>query len=149
MLDYDFDSSVGFWIATANQAYMRLFHDRLAPHGITFRQAQVLGWLAVDGPMSQTSLASRMLVEPPSLVGILDRAEEAGLIERRPCADDRRVKFIHAMPTAKRVWKKIADVGREIRKQATDGMTPSEVETLHRLLQKVKENVSQETSVTA
>lgn len=142
MLQYDFDESIGYWIATAHQSYMRLFNERLAPFGITYRQAQVLGWLAADGPMSQTDLAARMLIEPPSLVGILDRAEHAGLIERRACPEDRRRKLVHTLPAAERVWNRIAQVGREIRRQAVQGMTVDEVETLRTLLAKVRENVA-------
>jgi MarR family transcriptional regulator for hemolysin len=142
MLQYDFEDSVGYWLASAHHSYMRVFNERLEPHGITFRQAQLLGYLAVDGPMSQSELASRMMIEPPSLVGILDRAEEAGLIERRGCSDDRRRKLIHPMPAAEEVWTKIVACGREIRRQAVEGLNPEEVETLRHLLAKVRENVT-------
>ncbi|MCO6044531.1 MarR family transcriptional regulator [Aeoliella sp. ICT_H6.2] len=143
MLRYDFDDSVGYWITSSHQAYMRAFNDRLEPHGITFRQAQLLAFLAMEGrPLSQTELAARMLIEPPSLVGILDRAEEAGLIERRCCDQDRRRKLIHILPTAQKVWKQIAKCGREIRQQAVKGLSEDEVKTLRYLLDKVRENVS-------
>src|SRR5688572_9141763 len=74
MLDYDFPSSIGYWLITTHQGYLRAFNEKLAPEGITYRQAQVLGWLAAEGPLTQTELAARMLIEPPTLVGILDRA---------------------------------------------------------------------------
>ncbi|WP_425399785.1 MarR family winged helix-turn-helix transcriptional regulator [Aeoliella sp.] len=148
MLQYDFDESIGYWLCCAHQAYMRTFNERLEPHGITYRQAQLLAFLAMDGPLSQTELAARMLIEPPSLVGILDRAEEAGLIERRSCNQDRRRKLIHTLPAAEKVWKKIAECGRGIREQATAGLTEEEVQTLRHLLDKVRENVtSDETAI--
>lgn len=146
MLEYDFEASVGYWLVTAHQAYMRAFNEKLEPHNITFRQAQLLGYLAAEGPMSQTDLAARMLIEPPSLVGILDRAEEAGLIERRSCPDDRRRKLIHTRPAAEKVWSKIVQCGREIRRQAVEGLTKQEVETLRILLAKVRENVASDAS---
>lgn len=142
MLNYDFEASVGYWITTTNQAYLRIFNERLEPHNITFRQAQMLGCLAVEGPMSQIELAARMMIEPPSLVGILDRAENAGLIERRPCPDDRRRKLIHPLPEAEKMWEQIADCGRQVRRQATHGMSDEEVQTLRRLLEKVRQNVA-------
>lgn len=142
MLNYDFEESVGYWITTANQAYLRVFNERLEPTGISFRQAQLLGFLASEGPMSQIDLASRMMIEPPSLVGILDRAEEAGLIERRPCPDDRRRKLIHPLPEAEEMWEQIAECGRQVRRQAVHGMSAEEVQTLRKLLEKVRENVA-------
>ena len=142
MLEYDFDNSVGIWIHLANHAYMRLLTERLARYDITYRQAQVLGYIAMHGPMSQTDLATYMNIEPPSLVGILDRAEEAQLIERRPCPEDRRVKHIHVLPTAKKTWKNIVKCATEVRQQAIQGISESEVRTLRRLLEKVQQNVS-------
>jgi MarR family transcriptional regulator for hemolysin len=141
MLQYDFSESIGFWLTGTHQAYMRAFQERLAPHGITYRQAQVLGWLALEGPLSQTDLAARMLIEPPSLVGVIDRMQQAGLLERRPCDQDRRKKLIHTLPAAERAWAPIVECGHSMRSQAAQGLSEREVATLKRLLKKVKENV--------
>ncbi len=147
---YDFQESLGYWIVVAHQAYIRAFQERLAPFGITYRQAQVLGWLELEGPMSQTDLATRMLIEPPSLVGVLDRMEQAGLIERRACGQDRRKKLVHARAEANAMWEHIAECGREMRRQAATGLSPKEVATLKRLLGKVRDNVSlSETAATS
>lgn len=141
MLNYDFEESVGFWLATAHQAYMRSFQQQLAPHGLTFRQAQVLGWLAARGPLSQRELAEQMLIEPPNLVGVLDRMEQAGLVERRPCDTDARKKLVHPLPPAKKEWRKIADCGRRVRAQATAGLSRSEQARLKELLGRVRMNL--------
>jgi MarR family transcriptional regulator for hemolysin len=142
MLDYDFQNSIGYWLITTHQAYLRALNEKLVPQGITFRQAQVLGWLAVEGPLTQTELASRMLIEPPTLVGILDRAEQAGLIKRLVSTTDRRSKEVHLLPGAATLWEKIVECGREMRSQAINGLSPQEIETLIQLLEKVRNNVS-------
>lgn len=142
MLQYDFEESVGYWLLLAQQAYMREFNSRLAPHGITYRQMQVLGWLALEGELTQADLAARMFIEPPSLVGVLDRMERSGWIARRACPDDRRKKWIVAQPAAEQAWKKITACGRELRRQATTGMSKAEVATLRKLLARVRANVS-------
>ena len=95
MLKYDFEESLGYWLTMTHHAYMRAFNEELAPQGITYRQAQVLAWLALEGPLAQSDLASRMLIEPPSLVGTLDRMEASGLLQRRPCPCDGRKKLVH------------------------------------------------------
>jgi MarR family transcriptional regulator for hemolysin len=141
LLSYDFQQSLGYWLMMAQHAYMRAFTDQIAPHGITYRQAQVLGWLALEGPLSQAELAGRMLIEPPSLVGVLDRMSEGRLIERRSCPDDRRKNLIHPLPAAEEVWTKLAECGRHIREQARQGMSDEEVETLKRLLNRMRQNV--------
>src|SRR6185295_6408164 len=106
-LPYDFEQSVGCWLTRTSQAYERALNNELAPAGITFRQVQVLGWLAYQEELSQSELADRMHVEPPTLVGILDRMERDGWISRHDCPTDRRKKLIHAEAQAEPVWAEI------------------------------------------
>ena len=142
MLDYDFENSIGYWIITAHQSYLRAMNEKLAPHGITFRQAQVLGWLAAEGELTQRELAARMLIEPATLVGILNRAEHAGLIKRHVNHSDRRYNQIQLLPGAQGAWQRMVECGREMRAQATSGLSEEEISTLIQLLQKVRNNVS-------
>ena len=148
MLEYDFEQSIGHWLTMSTQSYHRAFQELIAPFGITYRQAQVLGWLALEDEMSQTQLAARMMIEPPTLAGILDRMERSGWIVRRVCRDDRRRKWICAGPEAEPVWEKIAECGHRIRARATRGMTDDEVRQLKRLLGQVARNVSDEEAAT-
>lgn len=141
MLQYEFEESVGYWLAVAHHSYFRALSARLAPLGITYRQAQILGWLAIERQLTQADLASRMLVEPPSLVGVLDRMERSGWIMREACATDRRKKWIRALPAATAIWEQIADCGRQQRAQATAGMEPHEAAALRQLLQKLMSNL--------
>lgn len=147
MLQYDFDKSLGYWLMTTWHLYQRTFNEEIAPHGITFRQCQVLGYLALDGPLSQCQLAERMHIEPPTLVGILDRMERDGWIRRVVSEDDRRRKLIHPTQAAEPVWSKIAECGRRARARAAHGLTQQEQRTLHRLLLRVQQNLSPESSV--
>lgn len=140
---YDFESSVGYWITITSHYYQRTLNDELAPYGITFRQFQVLAWLAYDGDLSQTELARRMMVEPPTLVGILDRMQREGWIDRRSCALDRRRKQVALRPAAAPVWSKVVRCLAQIRHQATKGMSPQEVATLKNLLAKVYSNLGE------
>lgn len=142
MLQHDFEESVGYWLTMANQAYHREFSARIAPHGITYRQAQVLAWLAVEQRLTQAELASRMFIEPPSLVSVLDRMEASGWISREPCCEDRRRKWIVPQPAVQPVWKQITKIARQLRSEAVEGLTKREIATLRRLLSRVKKNVS-------
>lgn len=146
MLEYDFENSVGFWIMTAAHEYQRAINEELAPTGITYRQCQVLGFLALEGPLAQAELADRMHLEPATLVGILDRMERDGWIKRLACRDDRRRKLIHPQPSAKPVWTKIVACVKRVRARATQDMKASELATLKRLLTRVRKNLDQSLS---
>lgn len=142
MLQYDYQESVGYWITMAYNAYLDVFKESLDPYGITYRQAQILGWLAVRGPLSQAELAGLMMIEPPSLVGTLDRMEAIGLLERKSCPSDRRKNLVHALPAADGMWGQIAACGRTVRAKATQGLSPEEVATLRDLLERVRTNLA-------
>jgi MarR family transcriptional regulator for hemolysin len=139
---YDFEESVGYWMVLASQAFQNSLTEALAPHGITYRQCQVLGWLAVEGELSQVDLASRMMIEPATLVGVLDRMERDGLICRTSAATDRRRKMICASSEAQEVWAKVACCAREVRARAVEGLTASQVKVLIRTLRTVLGNLS-------
>ncbi|QDS99146.1 MarR family winged helix-turn-helix transcriptional regulator [Adhaeretor mobilis] len=141
-MKYDFEESVGVWLTLAHQSYSRAIAERLLPHGITFRQAQVLGFLELDGPQTQSELAGKMMIEPPSLVGVLNRMERSGLVERQCCPDDRRCNSIHLLPSAEALWQQVAECARQVRTAAVRGMSGAEIAQLKRLLTKVNENVS-------
>jgi MarR family transcriptional regulator for hemolysin len=147
VLKYDFEESIGYWICATHHAFMGALRDQLAPHGITFRQAEVLGLLALEGPLSQADLANRMMIEPPSLVGTLDRMEASGLLERKPCAEDRRKNLIHVLPAAERMWDRIASCARQVRAQATEGLSHEEINSLKELLERVRDNFAAQVTV--
>ncbi|HUS39423.1 MAG: MarR family transcriptional regulator [Pirellulales bacterium] len=139
---YNFEESVGYWLTMATQAYHRAVADELAPHGITFRQAQVLGWLALEGDLSQSELAQRMMVEPPTLVSILDRMERHGWIGRRACQSDRRRKYVHLNAAAEPGWDRVLESARKIRAKATEGLSQRQVEALKESLRIVHQNLA-------
>ena len=140
-MHHDFEQSIGYWLTLTTQAYHRAVIDELVPHGITYRQSMVLGWLALEGELSQTELAAKMMVEPPTLVGILDRMERDGWITRHHCPNDRRKNLIRANPAAEPVWEKILECGARVRAQATAGLSERQLDTLKRLMRRVQKNL--------
>lgn len=141
MQQYDFEESVGYWITMTSHSYQDALNQELIPYGITFRQFQVIGWLVYEGPLSQVELAERMMIEPPTLVRILDRMERDLWIKRESDPDDRRRKVVKVLPEAKPVWSQMVACLKRLRKKATQGMTATDVETLKSLLMRVQENL--------
>jgi MarR family transcriptional regulator for hemolysin len=142
VLQHDFEQSIGYWLTITTQAYHRAVSDELVPHGVTYRQSMVLGWLALEVELTQTELANKMMVEPPTLVGILDRMERDGWISRHNCPSDRRKNLIRANPAAEPVWEKIIECAMRVRARATEGLSERQLATLKRLLRKVGKNLT-------
>jgi MarR family transcriptional regulator, transcriptional regulator for hemolysin len=147
MTDYDFDESLGYWLTITTQAWHRVLTDRLAPDGITYRQMHVIGWLKHDGELSQAELARKMMIEPPTLVRILDRMEAADLLRRIDDPVDRRRRNLRLTARAEPIWERITECARELRTTAATGLSPAEVDQLMRLLQKVHANLGVEEAV--
>lgn len=145
MLQYDFEESIGYWLTITTQAYQRALNEELLPHGLTVRHLQVLGWLALEGDLTQSEMACRLMIEPPSLVGILDRMERAGWINRVASADDRRKKYIRLRPEAEPVWNRSVECARRLRERATATLSEDEQRLLKDCLRRVH-NQLQETS---
>jgi MarR family transcriptional regulator for hemolysin len=143
VLEYDFENSVSYWVCQASHALQRAFNEELAPQGVTFRQAQVLGCLALEGRLPQTDLAERMRIEPPTLVGILDRMERDGWIRRVNDKTDRRKKLVEALPAATPAWTKIITVASRVRSRATRGLTANQLTQLKKLLSLVQANLQE------
>jgi MarR family transcriptional regulator, transcriptional regulator for hemolysin len=131
---FDFETSLGYWLTVTTQAIHRALNDELAPTGITYRQSQVIGWLKLEGELPVGELAARMTIEPPTLVGILDRMERMGWIVRDECASDRRRKLIRLTAAAEPVWEQIVECCLRVRRTATAGLTSDQNEMLLALL---------------
>jgi DNA-binding MarR family transcriptional regulator len=61
-----------------------------APHGLPTGSLTVLALIAANPGSSQTALAGRAGLNKSALVGIVDRLEQRGLVERDRAASDRR-----------------------------------------------------------
>jgi MarR family transcriptional regulator for hemolysin len=144
VLEFDFESAPGHWICMTAHAFQKAINDELAPQGITYRQVQVLAWLALAGPQPQRELAERMRIEPPTLVGILDRMERDGWIERTGCEEDRRKKLIRPSRAAGPVWSKIVAGAERVRQQATRGLSQKQLDSLREILGVMRENLGVE-----
>lgn len=142
MLRYDYEESIIYWIIVTSHLMQRVFNDELAPHGVTYRQAEVLGWLALEGSeLSQAELARRMQLAAPTLGGIVDRMERDGWIARRTCPEDRRKILLSPAPRVEPVWESILSVGHRLRAQATRGLSAEQVRQFLESLAVVHENL--------
>ncbi len=141
MLPYDFEESIGYWLTVVTQAYHRALNERLVPCGITYRQSHVLGWLMLEGELTQGELARRMMIEPPTLVRILDRMESLGWIHRQDCPGDRRRKLIRLTDAAEPAWEKMVSCMRQVRQVAGQGLNADEHYVLKDILRRLNENL--------
>jgi MarR family transcriptional regulator, transcriptional regulator for hemolysin len=141
VLQFDFENSLGYWICSTAHAFRRSLNAELEKQGITFRQWEVLAWIALEGELSQVELADRLGIEAPTLVGILDRMERDGWLDRYSCPTDRRKKRIRATDKAETVWAKMVDCAHKVRSEARDGLSETELKQLKSTCERIRTNL--------
>src|SRR5436190_23984777 len=87
--------SVGFLISQLGFFSSKRFAEALAPLEIGPRDFLLLRFVAASAGQAQQALAERLGVPPSRMVALVDELESAGLVERRPDAEDRRVRGLH------------------------------------------------------
>lgn len=147
MLRFDFNESVGYWIFATAHSLSCAMNEELQAHGITRRQWEVLAWISYAGELSQAKLAENMGIEAPTLVGVLDRMERDGWIQRIPSPTDRRKKIIRPTEKVEPVWSQMISCGLQVRARATNGLSEQQLATLREILGIMRSNLSVEPPV--
>lgn len=89
-----FSQSLPMMLYRTLDAVMPRFREIFKAFGITEQQWRVLRVLSDIDAIPLGQLADITLIPAPSLVGIVDRLQTAGLVERRPGKGDRRVVLV-------------------------------------------------------
>jgi DNA-binding MarR family transcriptional regulator len=79
-------------------------------------------------------------LEPITLCRIVDRLEEAGLVERTRDPQDRRAWRLHVTAKAQPLVEKLQAVGAMLVDQAFAGIDPKDIEIARKVLAQAREN---------
>jgi len=131
-----------FEIAETAHAMRRSFDRRASSLGVTRAQWKVLFRLWRYPGLRQVELAEMLDVEPITLSRIVDRLEEAGLVERTADPTDRRAWRLQVTEKAKPLVAKLKALGTELVGEAFEGVEPSELDRVRSVLAQVRENLA-------
>jgi len=133
-----------FEIVETARLIRREANKRAAVLGATKAQWRVLAWLKRTGDGArQIDLAEGLDVEPITLCRMLDRLEEAGLVERRRDATDRRAWRIYLIPAAVPMLVKLEEMGLAFNADMLAGISEADRETVLRVLGRMRSNIDQ------
>ena len=120
---------------------LRKAFDRLAVGlGVTRAQWKVLFKLTRTPGLRQVELADMLELEPITLCRIIDRLEEARLVERVRDPDDRRAWRLHVTAEAQPLIEKLQGVGAVLVEHAFSGIDPKDIEIARRVLAQARAN---------
>jgi MarR family transcriptional regulator for hemolysin len=131
-----------FEIAETAHALRKAFDRRASALGVTRAQWKVLFRLTRFPGLRQVELADMLDVEPITLCRIVDRLEEAGLVERQRDPEDRRAWRLHVTDKAKPLVERLKSLGSELVDEAFADIDRSELDQVRGVLARVRENVA-------
>jgi len=130
------------WEIGETSRMMRRYYDRRASAlGVTSAQWRLLLRLSREPGLKQVELAERLDVEPITACRIVDRLEEAGLVERQRDPDDRRAWRLALTEKAQPILERLRALAEEMSGEAFAGMSVEEIEAMRGKLARIRENV--------
>ncbi len=135
---FDIEQSLGFALSKANQRIAAVFEEELKTYRITPRQFILLTILWKKEGVSQVELSRKTGVDRATLVGIIDRMEEAGLLERRPCPKDRRVHRVWLTERGRGFEEDLVNAADRVRERIVQRISPGEYMQLRQLLSRLR-----------
>jgi MarR family transcriptional regulator, transcriptional regulator for hemolysin len=143
MTQSSLDRSFGFLLHDIARLVRKRYEQRARPLGLTRAQWQVLAHLQRHEGINQSGLAELLEIEPITIARLLDRMEEAGLVDRRADPADRRARRLFLTERATPMLERGRALGDEVRAEAFAGLGPTERESLIDMLLRVRGNLSE------
>src|SRR5271167_4012379 len=116
--------------------FARLFRE----HGLTPSQYNVLRILRGEGkPLPILEIASRTITIVPGITGLIDRLEEAGLVNRLRCDKDRRVIYVALTDQGTKTLADLDEPLLALHRKLMGHLSQGDLKDLIRLLEKLRE----------
>jgi DNA-binding MarR family transcriptional regulator len=131
------DDLVGFHVRIAQIRVFRDFEQGLAGLGVTPASFSVLEVLRANPGATQSLLARAVSLDRSSVVPLLDKLEERGLLHRRASTTDRRNNHIHLSAAGLALLEAAMRRVREHERRVTARLTPAERRRLVALLGRI------------
>ena len=139
------NAAFGLLIRDVSRLIRKRFEHKVGMAGFTQAQWSVIYVLAHREGANQAALAKMLDIEPITLVGLLDKLEAAGLVERRPSPSDRRARLLYLTAKAQPLLKKIEAVRAELSEEAFADISEPQQKHIIDMLQLVKNNLLRKT----
>ncbi len=134
-----------FAVARVTRRWRKLLDERLKDLGVTQARWTTMVYLQKGGEgLTQRELARLMAIENPTLVRLLDSLEQQGLIERRPCPNDRRARRLHLTPDGSEFMNVLTERAAKLREEMLEGISDEDIEGAVEVFHKIMENAERQ-----
>ena len=128
---------LAYIVASVNRQLEDELQESLRPSGIPIDQLRVLEALDRDRALPMGELATRALVEPPTLTKIIDRMVSEALVFRSPDPNDRRRVLILLAPAGQALIKRLRRVSAAQEQRLARHLSRGKADELRNLLREL------------
>ena len=137
----DVEQTIGFLISDVTRLLRRNFNRRARELGLSLAQCRALAYLSRQEGVYQVTLADSLEIQPITLVRLIDKLQEMGLVTREPDPADRRAIRLflttEAQPLLNRMW----ELSAETREEAATNISSERRNALIATLNNMKQNL--------
>src|SRR5271154_5800426 len=119
----DSHPTLGFLIHEIDRLMRKRFEQLARNSGLTRSQWQAIAYLSKNEGIHQGALADLLEIEPITLVRILDRLADRGLVERRRHETDRRIWLLYLKDAARPLLASMQPLAEATRSEALNGVS--------------------------
>jgi DNA-binding MarR family transcriptional regulator len=130
-------SATGFLLSWNGQRTAYMFTAALEPLGLRPSHFGVLTLIESHPGSAQRELVTRSLIDPSSMVAVIDELEKMGLAERRTHPEDRRKHAVYLTVRGRRTLERARTVSAEMAETLLAPLDEREREALRNLLRKL------------
>lgn len=132
---------VGYHMRKAQVAIFQDFAKSL--QGLDIRPGQFGVLILIDGNpgLNQSELGEAMGVDRSTVVAVIDRLEERGLVARRPAPNDRRSYALELTAAGRSLLARLRPLVAAHEARLAEGLSPSEQTLLITLLRRIAANL--------
>ena len=134
--------NIGYLLGDSSRLLRRAFDDGVRAIGVTGPQARLLLYMARVEGENQGHYADRLEVEPITLCRMVDRMEEAGLVERRRDPADRRAWRVHLTERSRAMITELRGCVDTMVEDMMSGISPPDRESFTRILTAMSANLA-------
>jgi DNA-binding MarR family transcriptional regulator len=131
----------GFLLSDTARLLRRRFDERARQHGATRAQWKALLGISRHEGINQGGLADLLEVEPITLCRMVDRMEDAGLVQRRRDPKDRRAWQLFLTDKAHPILEELRATAAELTEQALRGIPQTKIDEVTDTLNHIRENL--------
>ena len=134
---YELEAQIGFVLRRAHQRHVAIFVDCMTGLALTPQQFSALAKVQEEGAVSQNRLGRLTAMDPATILGVVQRLVQRGLVDRSPDPSDPRSTRVTLTPAGTELIASAIPKAVDATEQTLTRLTPAQRKELLYLLSKL------------